>query len=38
MSNLMYTDQRILKENKARWKNVAMALIGDKKAYDIVPE
>ena len=32
----IYLDQHILKEDKTKWKNVAMAWIDNKKAYDMV--
>ena len=34
----LYIDQHILKEVKTRQKNVAIAWIDDKKAYDMVPQ
>ena len=34
---LLYIDQHILNERKTRQKNLAMALIDFKKAYDMVP-
>ena len=34
--DLLYFDQHILKESKTRRKNLAMALIDNKKAYDMV--
>ena len=36
-AELLYTDQHILSENKTRRKNIAMAWINYKKAYDMVP-
>ena len=35
---ILYIDQHILKESKTRRKNLAMAWIDYKKAYDIVPK
>ena len=35
-AELHYTDQHILNETKTRQKNLAMAWIDDKKAYDMV--
>ena len=35
---LLYIDQRILSESKARRKNLAMAWIDNKKAYDMIPQ
>ena len=35
---LLYIDQHILKESKTRRKNLAMAWIDFKKAYDLVPQ
>ena len=35
---LLYLDQHIIKDNKTRRKNVAMARMGNKKAYNIVPQ
>ena len=35
---LLYTDQHILNESKTRRKNLAMAWIDYKKAYDMVPQ
>ena len=37
-AELLYIDQHILNENKTRWKNLAMAWIDYKKAYDMVPQ
>ena len=37
-AELLYIDQHILNESKTRRKNLAMALIDDKKAYDMAPE
>ena len=34
---LLYIDQNILNKSKTRWKNLAMACIYYKKAYDMVP-
>ena len=34
--DILYIDQHILKKSKTRWKNVAIAWIDNKKAYDIV--
>ena len=36
-AELLYTDQHILNENKTRRKNLTMAWIDYKKAYDMVP-
>ena len=36
--DLPYIDQHILKESKTKRKNVAMAWIDYKKAYDLVPQ
>ena len=36
-AELLYIDQHILDENKTRRKNLAMAWIDNKKAYDMVP-
>ena len=36
-AELLYIDQHILNESKARRKNLAMAWIDNKKAYDMVP-
>ena len=36
-AKLLYIDQHILNESKARRKNLAMAWIDYKKAYDMVP-
>ena len=36
-AELFYTDQQILNESMIRGKNLAMALIDNKKAYDMVP-
>ena len=36
--DLMYTDQHILKESKARLKNEALTWIDYKKANDILPQ
>ena len=33
---LLYIDQHILKESKARWKNLAMAWIDYRKAHDMI--
>ena len=38
MGELQYIDQYILKESKTRRKNLAMAWIADKKAYDMFPQ
>ena len=35
-AELLYIDQQILNESKTRQKNLAMAWIGYKKAYDMV--
>ena len=35
---LLYIDQQILNKSKMRWKNLAMAWIDNKKAYDMVPQ
>ena len=35
---LLYIDQRILNESKTRRKNLVMAWINNKKAYDMVPQ
>ena len=37
-NDLQYIYQYILKESKARWKNVTIALIVYKKAYGMVPQ
>ena len=37
-AELLYIDQHILNESKTRLKNLAMAWIDYKKAYDIVPQ
>ena len=37
-AELLYVDQHILNESKTRWKNLAMAWIDYKKAYDMVPQ
>ena len=37
-AELLYIDQHILSESKTRRKNLAMAWIDDKKAYDMVPQ
>ena len=37
-AELLYTDQHILSESKNRQKNLAMAWIDYKKAYDMVPQ
>ena len=37
-AELLYIDQHILDENKTRRKNLAMAWIDYKKAYDMVPQ
>ena len=37
-AELLYIDQHILSESKTRQKNLAMALIDYKKAYDMVPK
>ena len=34
----LYIDQRILKESKTKQKNLAIAWIDNKKAYDLVPQ
>ena len=36
-AELLYIDQHILNESNTRWKNLAMAWIDYKKAYDMVP-
>ena len=36
-SDLLYIDQAVIKEVKSRTKNLAMAWIDYKKAYDMVP-
>ena len=36
-AELLYIDQHMLNESKTRWKNLAMAWVDYKKAYDIVP-
>ena len=36
-NNLLYIDRAVIKEVKPRNKNLAMAWIGYKKAYDMVP-
>ncbi len=36
-AELLYIDQHVLNESKTRRKNLAMAWIDYKKAYDIVP-
>ena len=36
IAELLYIDQHILNESKTRWKNLAMAWIDYKKAYDMV--
>ena len=38
MKKLLYIDQHILNESKTRRKNLAMAWIDYKKAYDMVPQ
>ena len=38
IGELLYIDQRILNESKTRWKNLALAWIGYKKAYDMIPQ
>ena len=35
---LLYVDQHILNKSKKTWKNVAMAMIDNKKAYNMVPQ
>ena len=35
---LQYIDQHILNESKTRWKNLAMAWLDNKKAFDMVPQ
>ena len=37
-AELLYIDQHILNESKTRRKNLAMAWIDNKKAYDMVPQ
>ena len=37
-AELLYVDQNILNESKTRRKNLALAWIDYKKAYDIVPQ
>ena len=37
-AELLYIDQHILNESKTRRKNLAMAWIDYKKAYDMVPQ
>ena len=37
-AELLYIDQHILNESKTRWKNLAMASIDYKKAYDMLPQ
>ena len=37
-AELLYIDHHILNESKTRHKNVAMAVIDFKKAYDMVPQ
>ena len=37
-AELLYIDQHILNESKTKRKNVAMAWIDYKKAYDMVPQ
>ena len=37
-AELLYLDQQIRNECKTRWKNLAMACIDFKKAYDMVPQ
>ena len=37
-AELLYIDQHILYENKTRQKNLSMAWIANKKAYNIVPQ
>ena len=37
-AELLYIDQHILNESKTRWKNLAMAWIDYKRAYDMVPQ
>ena len=37
-AELLYIDQHILNESKTRWKNLAMASIEYKKAYDMGPQ
>ena len=36
-AELLYIDQHILNESKTRWKNLTMARIDYKMAYDMVP-
>ena len=36
-SNLLYIDRAVIKEVKSRHKNLAMAWVDYKKAYDMVP-
>ena len=36
-SNLLYIDRAVIKEVKSRYKNLAMAWVDYKKAYDMVP-
>ena len=36
--DLLYINQNIFKESKTRRKNLAMAWIDNKKAYDMVPQ
>ena len=36
-AELLYIDQLILNESKTRRKNIAMAWINYKKAYDMIP-
>ena len=36
-SNLLYIDRAVIKEVKSRNKNLAMAWVDYKKAYDMVP-
>ena len=38
MEELLYIDRHILNESKTRRKNLAMAWIDNKKAYDMVPQ
>ena len=37
-AKLLYIDQHLLNESKTRWKNLTMAWIDYKKAYDMVPQ
>ena len=38
IAELLYIDQHLLSESKTRRKNLAMALLDYKKAYDMVPQ